>query len=213
MRTMIGLMPGPDKPPNLLPMAGRKVSVLIFRPKMVLATTSALAPARSAACATVTISPALGDSLTHTGLSVVARMSLTTSWVCSACRAKLPPFETPVVRYLMLEEILDALGRQPDRIDHAALDLGGARRRITGAVLARDGFCHHGAKPVDVHHLGEIGGKATGARHDRVLQFDGADFDAHIYHPTASCISNTGPSMQTRRNSFLPLTSNVRTQT
>ena len=35
----------------------------------------------------------------------------------------------------------------------------------------------------------------------------------HLYHPTASCMSNTGPSMQTRRSSFLPLTSKVRTQT
>ena len=79
MRTMIGLMPGPDKPPNLLPIAGRNVSVLIFSPRIVLATTNASAPARSAACATVTISPALGDSFTQTGFSVVARMSLTTS--------------------------------------------------------------------------------------------------------------------------------------
>ena len=46
---MIGLMPGPDKPPNLLPIAGRNVSVLILSPNIVFATTSALAPARSAA--------------------------------------------------------------------------------------------------------------------------------------------------------------------
>ncbi len=72
-------MPGPDKPPNLLPMAGRNVSVSILSPRMVLATTSASAPARSAACATVTMSPALGDSFTQMGLAVVARMSFITS--------------------------------------------------------------------------------------------------------------------------------------
>ena len=38
-------------------------------------------------------------------------------------------------------------------------------------------------------------------------------FTRHVYHPTASCRSNTGPSMQTRRSSFLPSTSKVRTQT
>ena len=49
MRTMIGLMPGPDKPPNLLPIAGRNVSVSIFNPKIVFATTSASAPPPSGA--------------------------------------------------------------------------------------------------------------------------------------------------------------------
>src|SRR4029077_9844291 len=121
--------------------------------------------------------------------------------------------EAPIVRHLVLEEIIDALGRQPDRIDHAAFDLGGARRRIAGAVFAGDGFRHHGTQPVDVHHLGEVGGEAAGARHDRVLQRHRPDLDTHVYHPTASCMSNTGPSMQTRRNSFLPLTSKARTQT
>src|SRR5215472_15301369 len=93
---MIGLMPGPDNPPNLLPMAGRKVSVLIFSPRMVFDTTSALAPARSAALATATTSPALGDNFTHIGLSVVARISFTTLYVCSSCRAKLPPLGSRV---------------------------------------------------------------------------------------------------------------------
>ena len=121
--------------------------------------------------------------------------------------------EAPIVRHLVLEEIFDALGRQADRIDHAAFHFGGARRRIAGAVFARHGLRHHGAEPVDVHHLGEIGREAAGAGHDRILQRHRADLDAHIYHPTASCMSNTGPSMQTRRSSFLPLTSKVRTQT
>src|SRR5262249_61295931 len=91
MRTMIGLIPGPDSPPNLLPIAGRNVSVLIFRPRIVFDTTSASAPARSAALATATTSPALGDNFTHIGFSVVARMILTTLYVCSSCSPKLPP--------------------------------------------------------------------------------------------------------------------------
>ncbi len=89
-------MPGPDKPPNLLPIAGRNVSVLILSPRIVFATTSALAPARSAALATATTSPAFGDSLTQTDLSVVARISRTTFSVCSSCRAKLPPLGSRV---------------------------------------------------------------------------------------------------------------------
>src|SRR5689334_20216517 len=93
---MIGFIPGPDNPPNLLPIAGRKVSVLIFNPKIVFDTTSALAPARSAALATATTSPALGDNFTQTGLSVVARMSFTTLYVCSSCSAKLPPLGSRV---------------------------------------------------------------------------------------------------------------------
>src|SRR6516165_5431091 len=81
MRMMIGFMPGPDSPPNLLPIAGRNVSVLILSPRIVFDTTNASAPARSAALATATTSPALGDNFTHIGLSVVARMSFTTLYV------------------------------------------------------------------------------------------------------------------------------------
>src|SRR5215831_1549568 len=96
MRTMIGLIPGQDSPPNLLPIAGRNVSVLIFRPRIVFDTTSASAPARSAALATATTSPALGDNFTHIGFSVVARINFTTLYVCSSCRAKLPPLGSRV---------------------------------------------------------------------------------------------------------------------
>src|SRR5580700_6335164 len=74
MRTMMGLTPGPEMPPYLLPIAGRKVSMLILSPRMVLETTSASAPAASAALAIATTSPALGDSLHHTGLRVALRM-------------------------------------------------------------------------------------------------------------------------------------------
>ena len=40
-----------------------------------------------------------------------------------------------------------------------------------------------------------------------------ADLDGKIYHPTASCMLNTGPSRQTRRSTRLPSTSKVRMQT
>src|SRR5258706_457757 len=63
---------------SLVPMAGRKVSMLIFRPRIVLETTSASAPPSSAARPMATTSPALGESFTQTGLLVAARISLVT---------------------------------------------------------------------------------------------------------------------------------------
>ena len=71
-------MPGPDIPPNLLPIAGRKVSVLIFRPSSVFEMVSASAPAFSAALAIGSMSPALGESFAHSGLSVARRTRPTT---------------------------------------------------------------------------------------------------------------------------------------
>src|SRR5262249_57501044 len=41
--------------------------------------------------------------------------------------------EALVDRYLVAQEIFDALGRQADGVDHAAFDLGYARRRLPGA--------------------------------------------------------------------------------
>src|SRR5258708_35502436 len=92
MRTMIGLMPGPESPPNLLPIAGRKLLTSILRPRMVFDTTSASAPAASAALAMATTSPALGESLHQIGLSVVLRGRVMTLYVCSSCSAEVPPF-------------------------------------------------------------------------------------------------------------------------
>src|SRR5439155_788394 len=151
MRTMIGLMPGPERPPNLLPIEGRKVLTSILSPRIVFDTTSASAPAASAALAMATTSP--------------------------------------------------------------ALDLGHARRRIAGAKFARDGLCDQSAQPVQIDHLCKIGREASRRGHDRVLERHAPDLHAHVYHPTASWRSNTGPSMHTRRSSFLPLTSKVRTHT
>src|SRR6516162_1973366 len=221
MRTMIGLMPGPDSPPNLLPIAGRNVSVFILSPRIVFDTTSASAPARSAALATATTSPAFGDNFTHIGLLVVARMSFTTLYVCSSCRAKLPPLGSRVG-----QEILTSSTSIADLATSRAMaskssivvaeiepTSGGARRRIAGAVFARHGLGDERAEPVQIHDLGEVGRETSRGRHDRIFQHHRTDFDAHIYHPTASCMSKTGPSIQTRRNSCLPPTSKVRTQT
>src|SRR5262249_60528531 len=92
MRMMIGLMPGPESPPNLLPIAGRKLLTSILRPRMVFDTTSPSAPAASAALAMATTSPALGESLHQIGLSVVFRMEVLTLNVCSSCHGELPAF-------------------------------------------------------------------------------------------------------------------------
>src|SRR5947209_7392306 len=69
----------------------RNESTLIFSPRMVFDTVMAFAPARSAASATAVISPALGESFAHKGLSVIARHALTTLYVVSSFSAKLPP--------------------------------------------------------------------------------------------------------------------------
>src|SRR5688572_8379047 len=103
----------------------------------------------------------------------------------------------------MFEEILNAFAGQADGIDHPALKLGHARWRVADAVFARDGFGNERAEPVDVHHLRELGRERPGRGHDWILQRNAADLDRHVYHPTASCRSNTGPSIQTRRSSFL----------
>ena len=60
--------------------------------------------------------------------------------------------------------------------------------------------------------LGELVGERARGRQDRIGQRHGAHLDREIYHPRHSCRSNTGPSTHTRRISFLPSTSKVRTQ-
>ena len=119
----------------------------------------------------------------------------------------------PVVGELVFEEIREPLPRQADRVDHAAFKLGDARRRIADAIFARHRLGDQRAEAVDVHHLGKLGRERARGGHDRVLERDAPDPDRHVYHPIASCRSNTGPSMQTRRSTFSPSTSNVFTHT
>jgi hypothetical protein len=57
------------------------LSVRIFSDRKVLAITSASAPASSAALAIDTMSPALGDSFTHSGFLVLARIAVMQSRV------------------------------------------------------------------------------------------------------------------------------------
>ena len=128
----MGLMPGPDMPPNLLPMAGRKVSVSIFSPRMVLDTTKASAPAFSAALAMATMSPALGDSLAHSGFSVAARMPVSTSKACSSCSAKLPP---PGAR--VGQEMLTSITSTPGTL--TSLAMAAKSSAVSAEMLATSG--------------------------------------------------------------------------
>ena len=63
-----------------------------------------------------------------------------------------------------------------------------------------------GTEEFKIEYAGEILGKRAGRRHDRIPEHERSDSDleAHLlrlrrrYHPSASCMSNTGPSLQTR---------------
>src|SRR5258705_6215074 len=89
-------MPGPGGPSTWWLVGGGNLLASIWSRRMVFDTTSASAPAASAALAMATTSPALGESLHQIGLSVVLRMRLMTLNVCSSCSAKLPPFGSRV---------------------------------------------------------------------------------------------------------------------
>src|SRR5260221_178416 len=145
MRTMIGLMPGPESPPNLLPIAGRKLLTSILRPRMGFDTTSASAPAASAALAMATTSPALGESLHQIGLSVVLRMRLMTFNVCSSCSAKFPPFGSRVGHELLTwrasisgpltsRALADVTGAEPAGHDLLEGHLAGNAARLADAL-------------------------------------------------------------------------------
>ena len=82
-RSATGRMPGPLTPPPTAPSAGRRASTSMARPRIVLTSTSALAPAPSAAPATSTRSGVLGLSLAHSGRPA-ARQASTTSAVARA---------------------------------------------------------------------------------------------------------------------------------
>ena len=121
--------------------------------------------------------------------------------------------ELRVFGHDVIEEIFDAFARQPDRLDDAGFGLGHARRRIAEPRLAADGLGDQRAEPVEIDDVVVFPGERAGRRLHRILQRDVADLDREIYHPTASCILNTGPSRQTRLSTRLPSTSNVRMQT
>ena len=67
MRTAIGLIAGPESPPVLFAMRGRRVSTSIERDKKVLTRDSASAPAFSAQRAICAMEVTLGESFTIRG--------------------------------------------------------------------------------------------------------------------------------------------------
>ena len=225
----------------ILPRQGLNVCRSIAIARMVLATTTASAPACSAARATSGRSPVFGVSLTHSGSVVAARNWRTTVSVEAALMAKALPSSsilgqeilasiaaTPAPRQFggepgkvlggrrrdaddqrrlvllvvgqgVVEEIRHAFGRNSDRIDQAAGALHHARQRIAGAQFARDGLGDESAEPVEVHHLVEAFGEGAGSRHHRIGERQAADAHGKVDHGSASIMSKTGPSQQTRR--------------
>src|ERR1700689_1342115 len=79
MRTAMGLMAGPDNPPGLLAMRGRRVSTAIDSDRNVLTRESASAPAFSAQRAIWAIDVTLGDSFTIRGRRDTA-LARVTNW-------------------------------------------------------------------------------------------------------------------------------------
>src|SRR5207244_11303504 len=91
MRTITGRMAGPDRPPITLPSLGLRVSVSIDMPSSVLATTSASAPASSAARAISAMSATLGVSLAQIGTRAERLISQIARCVSFADMAKARP--------------------------------------------------------------------------------------------------------------------------
>ena len=74
----MGLIAGPDSPPWMLPITGRRVRTSIAMPMIVLITASASVPASMQRRAFSRMSVWLGDSLVMSGLRVTARQAATT---------------------------------------------------------------------------------------------------------------------------------------
>ena len=122
-------------------------------------------------------------------------------------------FEFGVFRHDMIEKILDTLARQADRLDDSRLRLRHPRGRVAEPGFAANCLCHQPTQPVEIYHVAVFPGKRPRGRRNRILHRDIANFYRKIYHPTVSCMLNTGPSRHTRRKIRSPLTSNVRIQT
>ena len=73
---------------------------------------------------------------------------------------------------VMLNEGIDAVIIEPDRVQHAAGRFDGAPRCVARARLARDRLGQDGAQPIEVDESGHFAGVAerTGRDHDRVRQ-------------------------------------------
>src|ERR1700722_13907837 len=122
-------------------------------------------------------------------------------------------FEFRVFRHDVFNEIFDTLAGQSDRLNNAGFGLSHSRRRIAEPRLPTNGFRHQPAEPIEIDDVVILPRKRAGGGCYRILQRYVADPDRKVYHPTASCKLNTGPSRQTRLSVRTPSTSKVRTQT
>ena len=112
MRTAIGLIAGPLRPPKMFDSSGRRVSTSIAIARKVFTKETASAPASSAAFAILAISVTLGLSLGKIGSLVALRTARTTLSVPAALQPKvIPP-------YLMLaQEMFISIAAMPSASD------------------------------------------------------------------------------------------------
>lgn len=87
-------------------------------------------------------------------------------------------------RQLLADHGVDAGVLQPHGIDHPRTALGDARRGIAEARLARRTLERERPEDVDVVELAELVAVAEGSagRHDRIVQFEAAEFNRSICH-------------------------------
>ncbi len=92
MRTAIGLIAGPLRPPVTLAMRGRRVSTSIASDRNVFTSDTASAPAASATCAICAMLVTLGDSFTISGRALSCRQRVTSSSSeCGSVPKTMPP--------------------------------------------------------------------------------------------------------------------------
>ena len=115
MRTTMGRIAGPDRPPVMLPSLGRWLSISTAMARKVLATTSASAPAASAARAISAMSVTLGDSFTQRGREVRRRIAATARSVEATSLAKALPSSSRLG-----QEMLASIAATPGRLTSSA---------------------------------------------------------------------------------------------
>ena len=91
IRKATGLMAGPDSPPVMLASRGRRVSMSIAMPVIVLISESASAPPASALRAITLMSVTFGESFTMSGLRVRSRTARTTRSAATGSTPKTTP--------------------------------------------------------------------------------------------------------------------------
>src|ERR1700727_1681255 len=136
-------MAGPERPPVLLAIRGRRLSTSIDKDRKVLTRESASAPAFSAHLAICAMEVTLGDSFTIRGRRETA-LARVTSWsrIPVSVPKTMPPCwvigqEAFNSEAAMPSEGPDADVLQADGIDHAARGLDQPRRLVPGHWLER----------------------------------------------------------------------------